>query len=188
MLAPGVILLALIGVWLTHIVEHVRVGTAAGVSAAAFSSVHVSMLPVGALLALGAALAGVGVWRAWWALGRRLEQTRIALAGAFRGRRTPWTVAAPPARPSEGAQLLALWLPVRLSRWFLLFGDEAGDVGDATAAALRPARLHPHPGPHVLGRSGIHGVQHRRVGTVEPDQRPAERAVKRLPLERPLHP
>ena len=81
MLAPGVVLLAVIGVWLTHTVEHLRVGTAAGVSAAAFSSVHVYMLPVGALLALAAALAGVGVWRAWWALGRRLEQTGILHKG-----------------------------------------------------------------------------------------------------------
>ena len=54
MLAPGVIFLALIGVWLTHTVEHLRVGAAAGVSAAAFSSVHVYMLPVGAVLALAA--------------------------------------------------------------------------------------------------------------------------------------
>ena len=114
MLAPGVILLALIGVWLTHTVEHARVGGAAGVRVAAFASVHVYMLPVGALLALAAALAGVGVWRAWWALGRRLEQTRIALAGAFRGRRSPWTRREAPARPSEGAQLLALWLPLCL--------------------------------------------------------------------------
>jgi hypothetical protein len=114
MLAPGVVLLALIGVWLTHTVEHLRVGTAAGVSAAAFSSVHVYMLPVGAVLALAAALAGVGVWRAWWALGRRLERTRIALAAAFRGRRSPWLPRETPARPSEGAQLLALWLPLCL--------------------------------------------------------------------------
>jgi hypothetical protein len=114
MLAPGVVLLALIGVWLTHTVEHLRVGTAAGASAAAFSSVHVYMLPVGALLVLAAALAGVGVWRAWWALGRRLERTRIALAAAFRGRRSPWLPRETPARPSEGAQLLALWLPLCL--------------------------------------------------------------------------
>src|SRR5579872_876618 len=91
MLAPGVILLALLGVWLAHTVEHLRVGGAAGVSAAAFSSVHMYMVPVGALLALAAAVAGVGVWRAWWALGRRLEQTRLALSGALRGRPAPWT-------------------------------------------------------------------------------------------------
>src|ERR1700756_4769166 len=109
MLAPGVVLLALIGVWLTHTVEHLRVGAAAGVSAAAFSSVHVYMLPVGALLALAAALAGVGVWRAWWALGRRLERTRIALAAGFRGRRSPWLPRGTAARAPEGGPPRAPW-------------------------------------------------------------------------------
>jgi hypothetical protein len=114
-LAPGVILIALAGVWLTHTVEYVRVGGAAGMRAAAFASVHVYMVPVGALLALTAAAAGVGVWRAWWALGRRLEQTRIALARALRGRGSPLPFRTGlPERPSEGAQLLALWLPLCL--------------------------------------------------------------------------
>jgi hypothetical protein len=138
MLAPGVILLALIGVWLTHTVEHLRVGTAAGGSVAAFSSVHVYMLPVGALLALAAALAGVGVWRAWWALGRRLEQTRIALAGAFRGRRSPWTLRRAPVRPSDGAQLLALWLPLCLLQvgLYLLQENVEALVAGRTAPGL----------------------------------------------------
>jgi hypothetical protein len=116
MLAPGVILLALLGVWLAHTVEYFRVGSAAGVSAAAFASVHVYMVPLGALLAVAAAAAGVGVWRAWWALGRRLEQTRIALGGALRGRRlsSVWAPGPAPDRPSEGAALLALWLPLSL--------------------------------------------------------------------------
>src|SRR5579862_3125265 len=115
MLAPGVILLALPGVWLAHTVEHIRVGSAAGGSAAAFASVHVYMLPVGGLLAVLAAGAGVGLWRAWWVLGRRLEQTRVALSAALRGRRpASWTLGTPPVRPSEGAALLALWLPLSL--------------------------------------------------------------------------
>jgi hypothetical protein len=114
MLAPGVILLALLGVWLAHTVEHIRVGSAAGGSAAAFASVHVYMLPVGALLAVLAAGAGVGVWRAWWVLGRRLEQTRVALTGALRGCPSSWTLGTVPLRPSDGAALLALWLPLSL--------------------------------------------------------------------------
>src|SRR5438552_11034735 len=138
MLAPGVVLLAVIGVWLTHTVEHLRVGTAAGVSAAAFSSVHVYMLPVGALLALAAALAGVGVWRAWWALGRRLEQTGIALRGALRGRRPTRAVPAAPLRPSEGAQLLALWLPLCLLQvgLYLLQENVEALVGGRVAPGL----------------------------------------------------
>jgi hypothetical protein len=138
MLAPGVILLALIGVWLTHTVEHIRVGGAAGVSTAAFASVHVYMLPVGALLAVAAAGAGVGVWRAWWALGRRLEQTRVALAGALRGRRTPWTLRTAPARPSDGAALLALWLPLSLLQvgLYLLQENVEALIANRTAPGL----------------------------------------------------
>ena len=145
MLAPGVILVALIGVWLTHTVEHLRVGTASGVSAAAFSSVHVYMLPVGGLLALAAALAGVGVWRAWWALGRRLERTRIAFAGALRGRRGPWTLRETPARPSEGAQLLALWLPLCLVQVGLYLLQENVEALIANRAA-----------PGLAAVTGIH--------------------------------
>ncbi len=114
MLAPGVLLVALVGVWLTHTLEYARVSGAARLSAVVLAPVHAYMLPVGALLTLGAALLGVRCWRAWWALGRRLEQTRTALAGVWRGRGTGWRPAAPVPRPSEGAQLLALWLPLSL--------------------------------------------------------------------------
>jgi hypothetical protein len=110
--APGVILLALIGVWLTHTLEYARVTGGGRLSVGALTSVHLYMLPVGALLVLGAALLGVRCWRAWWALGRRLEQTRVALAGAWRGRRLPRPQPAISSRPSEGAQLVALWLPL----------------------------------------------------------------------------
>jgi hypothetical protein len=114
-LAPAVILLALIGVWITHTVEYMRVGGSAQLAAGMLATVHVYMLPVGAVLATGAALLGMRGWRAWWALGRRLERTRVLLAAALRGRGG----AERPApsrwrRPSEGAQLLALWLPLVL--------------------------------------------------------------------------
>lgn len=114
MLAPGVLLVVLIGVWLTHTLEYARVSGAARLSADALAPVHAYMLPVGALLILGTALLGVRCWRAWWALGRRLEQTRVALAGAWRGGGSPWRPAAAAPRPSDGAQLLALWLPLSL--------------------------------------------------------------------------
>ena len=52
---------------------------------------------------------------------------------------------------------------------------EAGDVGDRALALVGPADLDPHAGAHGVRAGGVHGVQHRGVGTVEPDQRPGER-------------
>jgi hypothetical protein len=147
MLAPGVILLALIGVWLTHTLEYARVTGAARLSAGALTSVHVYMLPVGALLAVGAALLGVQCWRAWWALGRRLEQTRMALAGAWRGRHGPRPQPAHRPRPSEGAQLVALWLPLSLLQIGLYLLQE-------NAEALAVGR----PLPGIGAVAGVHTV------------------------------
>lgn len=128
MLAPGVILLALLGCWLTHTVEYARLGGSGQLSAAAFSSVHVYMVPVGGLLALGAAVLGVRCWQAWWMLGRRLEQTRRALGDALRNRRTRRPRPSPGRSPSEGAQLLALWLPLTLLQIGLYLLQENGEA------------------------------------------------------------
>ncbi|HEY2704550.1 MAG TPA: hypothetical protein VGL20_12745 [Candidatus Dormibacteraeota bacterium] len=147
MLAPGVILIALVGVWLTHTLEYARVSGAARLSAVVLAPVHAYMLPVGALLTLGAALLGVRCWRAWWRLGRRLEQTRAALAGGWRGREPGWRPAAPvPRRPSEGAQLLALWLPLSLLQAGLYLLQENAE---ALAAGRPPPGLGAVTGVHA---------------------------------------
>jgi hypothetical protein len=147
MLAPGVILTALVGVWLTHTLEYARVSGAARLSGLVLAPVHGYMLPVGALLIVAAALLGVRCWRAWWALGRRLEQTRVALAGAWRGRSTPWRPAAAAPRPSEGAQLVALWLPLSLLQIGLYLLQENGE---ALAAGRPPPGLGAVAGAHTL--------------------------------------
>jgi hypothetical protein len=144
--APGVILLGLIGVWLTHTLEYARV-SGARLSVGALTSVHVYMLPAGALLVLGAALLGVRCWRAWWALGRRLERARIALAGAWRGRHLPRPQQAIAPGPSEGTQLVALWLPLSLLQIGLYLLQE-------NAEALVTSR----PLPGIGAVAGVHTV------------------------------
>jgi hypothetical protein len=145
--APGVILLALIGVWITHTVEYTRVTGSARLSAGVLASVHVYMLPVGAALALGAAVMGVQCWRAWWALGRRLEQTRSALARAWRGDRGGAPAAAVGRPPSDGAQVVALWLPLTVLQIGLYLLQENGEA----LVAGRPAPgLGAVAGAHLL--------------------------------------
>jgi hypothetical protein len=109
-------------------VEYARLGGSGRLPAAAFSSVHVYMLPVGGLLALGAAFCGVRCWQAWWMLGRRLEQTRRALGDALRNRRSRRPRISPGRSPSEGAQLLALWLPLSLLQVGLYLVQENGEA------------------------------------------------------------
>jgi len=85
--APTVAVLALFGTWIGHSLEYLRVGGRAGLRAELVGSVHVYMLPVGAML-IGLAIAGgMGWWRAWQALGRGLDAARAALADALRGHR-----------------------------------------------------------------------------------------------------
>ena len=106
--APTVAVLALVGTWIGHSLEYVRVGGRAGLRAELLGSVHVYMLPVGALLVGLAVAGGMGWWRAWQALGRGLDAARAAVAEALRGR--PGAAAAPGVAPSFVARWGALSL------------------------------------------------------------------------------
>ena len=61
---------------------------------------------------------------------------------------------------------------------------EVGDVGDRADRLVDPVRVHPRAGADVVGGAGIDRVQQRGVRAVELDQRPRERAVQRLALQR----
>lgn len=106
--APGVVLVVFIGVWLGHTLEYARLRGVAGLHDELLSSVHVYMLPLGALLATLASLNGVWCWRAWQALGRQLDATRASLARIWRADPGTW-IPAPSASPlSSGAGWLSL--------------------------------------------------------------------------------
>ena len=106
--APTLVLLALVGTWTGHTLEYARVAGSAGIRDELFGSAHLYMLPLGALLVALAATGGLGWWRAWQALGRRLDAARAGLATVLRGHRA----AAPPvtAGPSGAAGWGALAL------------------------------------------------------------------------------
>ncbi len=103
-------LVALVGTWTGHTLEYARVGGRVGLREELFGSVHVYMLPVGALLVVLAATGGLGWWRTWQAVGRRLDAVRGAVAAALRGRRVdvPRVSAAPSQLAGVGALTLLL--------------------------------------------------------------------------------
>ena len=110
--AGAVVLVALVGAWLGHTLEYLRVVGAAGLDQSLRSGAHAYMLPVGALLALLAALAGTVCWRAWLRLGSRLDGARDALLRAWRGGRAKADPAPAVVSVSLPARLVALWLPL----------------------------------------------------------------------------
>src|SRR5207253_10964 len=115
------VLLAFGGVWLGHVAEHYRVEGSAGLVHELSHSVHLYMLPLGALLVVLAALTGVGWVRMAAALTHRLEHATDALARAFRGAspRLCRTVPAAPTAPSVGGRWLALALPLSVAQLVL---------------------------------------------------------------------
>lgn len=146
MAASGGVVLALVGVWLGHSVEYMRVGGVAGLGDALLHSLHVYMLPVGMLLALLAAAAAVQGVRLWLGLGRQLVGLRLAVARALRGRRD--AVEAPAGDRRVGPRLgagrpgirlvAAWWLPVTALQIGLYLFQENVEavVGGAPAPGL----------------------------------------------------
>jgi hypothetical protein len=116
-------MLAFGGVWLGHVVEHFRVEGPAGLVHELSHSVHLYMLPLGALLVVLAALTGVGWVRMTAALTRRLERATEGLARAFRvGRsRAHSTAPAVPTAPTVGGRWLALAMPLGVAQ-LVLYG------------------------------------------------------------------
>src|SRR5258708_3583190 len=114
--APTVAVLALFGTWIGHSLEYLRVGGRAGLRAELVGSVHVYMLPVGAML-IGLAAAG-----GWGGGG----------AGRARGRgpAPPRAAPAAPLRAPRGAAAPAGVAPSFAARWgalaLLLAGLQVG--------------------------------------------------------------
>jgi hypothetical protein len=81
-----IVLVALIGAWLGHFLEYMRVaGLKAGVGSIT-TSVHLYLLPAGLGLLAGAIAVGTVVAWAWVGLARRLAATRWALKRGARAR------------------------------------------------------------------------------------------------------
>ena len=142
--AAAVVVAALLGAWLGHTLEYLRVGGAPGLGTALAAGVHVYMLPLGVLLVLAAAAGAAAGHRAWLGLGLRLDTTRAALFRALRGHAPGPAFAAGPVVSVPG-RLLALWLPLGAVQIALYLGQENLE----TLLAGRPAAgLAPLLGAH----------------------------------------
>ena len=108
---PWVVLLALIGMWLGHSAEVVLVSPHHGLAGELWEPAD--MLPMGAVLALLATVAGARLWWLWLRMSRRLDVARQHLRELWRNRPVSAGRPRPHADiPSASGGTLALWLPL----------------------------------------------------------------------------
>lgn len=109
--ATGGLLLALVGLFIGHTLEYLRVWGAAGVVASMTNPVHAYMLPVAGALAALSAIFGFRLALAWQALNERLDQAAAGVRRIWRGRSEDVS-GAHPSRSTPGTRLVAIWLPL----------------------------------------------------------------------------
>ncbi len=137
--AGAFVVAALLGAWLGHTLEYLRVVDGAAPVRSALAGAHAYMVPVGVLLGLAAAAAGAGCRRAWLSLGRRLDRARAGLARTWRGGRpVPASGSAPVVSPP--ARLAALWLPLGAAQLGVYLAQENIEsiLAGGRAAGLGP--------------------------------------------------
>lgn len=144
--ASGVVLLALVGVWLGHTAEYARVSGLGRLGEVMAGSLHAYMLPVGLLLAVLASAGAVHGLRLWLGLGRQLGGLRMAVSRALRGQVRPG--AAPAVRPAGAPlRIAAWWLPLTVLQIGLYLFQE--NVEAAVAGA---------PAPGMGAITGVHAL------------------------------
>jgi len=115
--APLVVTLALLGAWLGHTLEYVRVSGTAGLRAELTGSIHAYMVPAGIVLGLAVvAVAALGA-HVYRSLGRRLRASRSRLL----------TVLASHATVESSPRAGRRWSAPRLAQlWFLVLATQLG--------------------------------------------------------------
>ncbi|MGA8360697.1 MAG: hypothetical protein WB793_03615 [Candidatus Dormiibacterota bacterium] len=142
--ASGGVLLALVGLFIGHTLEYLRVWGPAGIVASMTNPVHAYMLPVaGVLLALGAVF-GLRLARAWERLNARLDRAAAGVRRILHGRTADVPGDRAP-RSSSGTRLAAIWLPLATVQTALYVVQENIEA---------VARSQPAPGLGAI--TGIH--------------------------------
>ena len=143
--ASGGVLLALLGLFIGHTLEYLRVWGAAGVVASMTNPVHAYMLPVGGVLVVLSAVFALRLRRAWRALNHRLDNAVASLHRIWRG----GSEAAAEQRPrsSPGARLVAIWLPLAAAQIVLYLVQE--NVEAVASSVPRPVSV---PSRGSIGR------------------------------------
>jgi hypothetical protein len=142
--ASGGVLLALIGLFISHTLEYLRVWGPQGVVESMTNPVHAYMLPVAGALVVLSAVFAFRLAQAWHALNRRLDRAAASMRRLWRGR--PGEVAERPRRASTpGTRLAAIWLPLAAAQTVLYLVQENIEAA---------ARSQPAPGLGAI--TGIH--------------------------------
>ena len=126
----GLLLLALLGAWLSHTAVYVHARGLAGLQSELLASPHRYMLPSAALILIAMALAVHPVWRLWCDLGLRLQMVRTAVDRV----RSGLLPVSPLSHRSvhgtlRSGRLVALWAavaPLQLTLYVLQENLEAG--------------------------------------------------------------
>jgi hypothetical protein len=119
----GLLLLALLGAWLSHTAIYVHLRGAAGLQAELLASPHRYMLPAAGLILVATGLAVRRAWRLWCDLGLRLSVVRTAVDRVQRGLlpASPLSLRGVDGTLRPG-RLLALWAalaPLQLTLYVL---------------------------------------------------------------------
>jgi hypothetical protein len=109
--APGLVLLALVGLFIGHTLEYLRVWGGAGVVGSMTNPVHAYMLPVAGVLVALSTVFAIRLMRAWQALNARLDRAAERVRRIWRGRAEAAS-GTPTSRSTPGTRLVATWLPL----------------------------------------------------------------------------
>jgi hypothetical protein len=142
--ASSGVLLALIGLFIGHTLEYLRVWGPQGVVASMTNPVHAYMLPVAGVLVVLSAVFAFRLARAWRALNQRLDHAAAGVRRMWRGGGDEIRSAREP-RSTPGTRLAAIWLPLAAAQIALYLVQENIEA----VAQSRPA-------PGLGAITGIH--------------------------------
>jgi hypothetical protein len=142
--ASSGVLLALIGLFIGHTLEYLRVWGPQGVVASMTNPVHAYMLPVAGVLVVLSAVFAFRLARAWRALNQRLDHAAAGVRRMWRGGGGEIRSAREP-RSTPGTRLAAIWLPLAAAQIALYLVQENIEA----VAQSRPA-------PGLGAITGIH--------------------------------
>jgi hypothetical protein len=121
--ASSGVLLALIGLFIGHTLEYLRVWGPQGVVASMTNPVHAYMLPVACVLVVLSAVFAFRLTRAWRALNQRLDHAAAGVRRMWRGG-TGEVVGTQEPRSTPGTRLAAIWLPLAAAQIVLYLLQE----------------------------------------------------------------
>ena len=121
--ASSGVLLALIGLFIGHTLEYLRVWGPQGVVASMTNPVHAYMLPVAGVLVVLSAVFAFRLARAWRALNQRLDRAAADVRRMWRGRAGEIRSGLEP-RSTPVTRVAAIWLPLAAAQVALYLVQE----------------------------------------------------------------